>query len=602
MGEGADVEVHTNGMNGSTGDSTYDVAVIGGGPSGSTLATLLRKYNPDISVLVLEKETFPREHIGESQLPAISPILHEMGVWDKVEAANFPVKLGASLTWGRDNDKWDFDFIPVEEFKDEPRPGKFEGQRTRTAFQVERSIYDKILLDHAADTGVDVRQATQVREVLREGDRIEGFRLSNGTTVRAKHYVDASGTHAMLRRAMGVASDAPKSLRNVAFWGYWDNVDWAVHIGVGGTRIQIRSLSYGWIWFIPLSPTRASVGLVCPAAYYKDSRLTPEQIYDKALEDQGEIAALMSEASRDGKVYSTKDWSQVADRVTGENWWVCGEAAGFADPILSAGMTLAHTSARELAFTILETERGELDKAWLKQSYDDKTRKNIRQHIRFAQFWYASNGCFKELQEHCQDIADEAGLTLTPQEAWRWLAQGGFSNQTLDSANLGSFDLATAKQIVGKFGDEQMDPEKETLSFMQYNKLTLDLRNAKDEKVAEYRDGRVVPVQCVVRDGKTLPKVGPYPVLVSMLMKSNDPNQIFGYLQQQIRGSQPPAQAAALMRQLVQAMEVMVVDGWVICENDPTRPKPNWTLGKNRQLRSTAEGLEAYMASRGAQA
>lgn len=590
---------NANGSGENTGEIMRDVAVIGGGPSGSTLATLLRKYNPDLSVLVLEKETFPREHVGESQLPAISPILNEMGVWDKVEAANFPVKLGASLTWGRDGEQWDFDFYPVEEFKDEPRPGKFEGQRTRTAFQVERSIYDTILLDHAAELGTDVRQATQVREVLKDGDRVEGLKLDDGSIVRAKHYVDASGTHALLRRAMGVESDAPKSLRNVAFWSYWDNVQWAVEIGVGGTRVQVRSLPYGWIWFIPLSPTRASVGLVCPADYHKTTGLSTEEIYHKALKDQEEIAGLMSDSEQTDKVYATKDWSQVADRVTGENWYVCGESAGFADPILAAGMTLAHGSARELAYTILEMERGELDKGWLKTSYDDKTRKNIRQHIRFAQFWYASNGCFKDLQEHCQNIADEAGLTLTPQEAWRWLAQGGFTNQTLDAANLGSFDLATARQIVGKFGDEEIDLEKETLSFMKYNKLTLDLREAKDEKVAEYREGRVVPVQCVVRNGKVLPKTGPYPVLVSVLMKSNDPNQVFGYLQQQIRGSQPAAKAAALMTQLVQAMEVMVVDGWVVCENDPNRPMPNWSLGKNRQLRTTAEGQEAYNASRG---
>lgn len=577
-----------------------DVAIIGGGPSGSTLATLLKKYSPAMSVLVIEKETFPREHVGESQLPAISPILHEMGVWDKVEAANFPVKLGASLTWGRDGERWDFDFYPVEEFKDEPRPAKFEGQRQRTAFQVERSIYDKILLDHAAEMGADVRQATQVREVLRDGDRIEGLKLHDGSVVRAKHYIDASGTHAMLRRAMDVESDAPKSLRNVAFWSYWDNVQWAVEIGVGGTRVQVRSLPYGWIWFIPLSATRASVGLICPAEYYKTTGLSPEEIYHKAIKQQQEIADLMVDSEQTDKVHAAKDWSQVADRVTGENWWVCGEAAGFADPILAAGMTLAHGSARELAYTILETERGELDSAWLKKAYDEKTRKNIRQHIRFAQFWYASNGCFKDLQDHCKNIAAEAGLSLTPQEAWRWLAQGGFTNQTLDSANLGSFDLATAKQIVGKFGDEEIDLAKETLSFMKYNKLTLDLRGVRDEQVAEYREGRVVPVQCVVREGKVLPKLGPYPVLVSMLMKSNDPNQIFGYLQQQIHASQPKPQAGALMRQLVQAMEVMVVDGWVICENDPSRPMPNWSLGKNRQLRSSAEGEEAYKSARAA--
>ncbi|GIW74294.1 MAG: hypothetical protein KatS3mg103_0816 [Phycisphaerales bacterium] len=394
--------------NGQGQDATAcDVAIIGGGPAGSTLATLLRKYDPALAVTIVEKEVFPREHVGESQLPAIGPILHEMGVWDKVEAANFPIKLGASLTWGRDGERWDFDFYPVEEFRDEPRPARFEGQRTRTAFQVERSVYDTILLEHAQEMGARVLQGTQVREVLREGDRVLGLELSNGQRLTARHYVDASGTHAILRRAMGVQTDAPESLRNVAFWSYWDNVQWAVEIGVGGTRVQVRSLPYGWIWFIPLSPTRASVGLICPAAYYKQTGLSPEAIYTKALDEQQEIARLMAQATRTDGIHAAKDWSQVAHRVTGENWWVCGEAAGFADPILAAGMTLAHGSARELAYTILETERGELDRSWLRRAYDEKTRRNIRQHIRFAQFWYASNGCFKDLQEHCRQIAAE---------------------------------------------------------------------------------------------------------------------------------------------------------------------------------------------------
>ncbi|MBL8745264.1 MAG: tryptophan 7-halogenase, partial [Phycisphaerae bacterium] len=129
--------------------SHYDAVMVGGGPGGSTAATMLLKYNPALKVLVIEKEKFPRDHIGESQLPCISQILDEMGVWDKVERADFPIKLGASFTWGRDNDQWDFDFYPVEHWQDEDRPGRFAGQRRFTAFQVDRSIYDKILLDHA---------------------------------------------------------------------------------------------------------------------------------------------------------------------------------------------------------------------------------------------------------------------------------------------------------------------------------------------------------------------------------------------------------------------------------------------------------------------
>ena len=178
--------------NGETGNG-YDVAIVGGGPSGSTAATLLKKYNPDLNVLVLEKEKFPRDHIGESQLPSIGPILHEMGVWDKVEAAGFPIKIGASYTWGREGEQWDFDFYPLESWRDEPRPAQYEGQRRQTAFQVDRAIYDDILLRHAEQMGAQVREQVKVTEVLVDGQRVAGLRLDTGETVTARYYLDASG-------------------------------------------------------------------------------------------------------------------------------------------------------------------------------------------------------------------------------------------------------------------------------------------------------------------------------------------------------------------------------------------------------------------------
>src|ERR1700722_6847444 len=128
----------------------YDVVVIGGGPAGSTLGSMLRTYDKDISVLILERDSFPRDHVGESQLPIIGAYLDEIGVWDKIEAANFPIKVGATYRWGLTPDLWNFEFLPNAEFDDQPRPGKYEGQRLRTAFQVDRSVYDDILLRHAA--------------------------------------------------------------------------------------------------------------------------------------------------------------------------------------------------------------------------------------------------------------------------------------------------------------------------------------------------------------------------------------------------------------------------------------------------------------------
>lgn len=141
----------------------------------------------------------------------------------------------------------------------------------RTAFQVERAIYDDILLRRAQQLGCDVRQQTKVAKVERDGDRVTGLTLASGQTVTARWYVDASGHGGLLRRALDVPVTCPARLKNVAIWDYWDNVEWADTIGVGGTRVQVLSVGYGWIWFIPVSPSRASIGLICAASYYKES-------------------------------------------------------------------------------------------------------------------------------------------------------------------------------------------------------------------------------------------------------------------------------------------------------------------------------------------
>jgi flavin-dependent dehydrogenase len=230
----------------------YDVVVIGGGPGGSTVGSLLKKHMPSLSVAIFEKEKFPRDHVGESQLPSVSAVLHEMGCWEKVEAAGFPIKVGGTYRWGQSDQLWDFNFTEPQYLKDMERPGKYEGPRTYTAFQVDRAPYDEILLDHSAELGCDVFQETMVREVMREPtdpDAIEGLKIQTkdgeDREVRAKYYIDASGAAAVLRRAMDVPVDTHKGLQNVAFWDYWENAEWAVEIGVGGTRVQVLSLGSG---------------------------------------------------------------------------------------------------------------------------------------------------------------------------------------------------------------------------------------------------------------------------------------------------------------------------------------------------------------------
>lgn len=573
----------------SKAEPRYDVVIIGGGPSGSTTGTLLRKYDPNLRVLILEKAKFPRDHIGESQLPTIGPILDEMGVWDKVEAANFPVKIGASYTWGRDHDRWNFDFFPVETWKDEPRPGTFKGQRRLSAFQVDRSIYDDILLRHAEEAGCEVREQTQVREVLHEGDRIEGLRLDSGDTITAKHYIDASGSVSLLRRALEIPTWSPKELKNVAFWDYWQNADWAVEIGTGATRIQIRSLPHGWIWFIPLGPSRTSIGMVLPAEWYKESGKKPEDLYREAVESQPEIAALLKNAKPEGLFETCRDWSNLADRVTGPNWFLVGESAGFADPILSAGMTLAHTSAREAAYSILEIERGELDAQWLRERYDERIRSGILQHIRFAQYWYAANSCFTDLKDNCSRIADEAGVKLSPEEAWQWLSLGGFTSETLGAATLGSFDAGTARRLFELFDGEG----RKCQSLCNgYNVFRLMLKGAEKGHVGLLKEGRIEQIECYRRGDKMLPVYGAFGKMVELLESTRDARTVMDGLEAHAKLFIAKSNGAAYISQCFQALEVMVQDNWVQRSKNKTRPMLRLSQDKSRNIRYSADEAE----------
>lgn len=562
------------------GTVQVDVVIVGGGPSGSTAATLLRKYAPELSVLVIEKAKFPRDHVGESQLPSIGRILDEMGVWEDVERAGFPIKIGASYTWGRTAERWDFDFYPVEEWVDEPRPAKFTGQRRHTAFQVDRAEYDMILLRHAEKMGAEVREETRVTDVQIEGDRITGLVLSTGEVVRARHYIDASGTVGLLRRALGVDVEVPQELKNVAMWEYWRNAEWAVEIGVGATRVQVRSLPYGWIWFIPLGPDRTSIGLITPSEHFKSTGLKPEELYEQALSEQKEIAELIKAAKPEGKFQATKGWSQLSDRLIGENWFLVGEAAGFADPILAAGMSLAHSSAREAAYTILEIERGEHDAAWLRERYNTRNRTNIEQHIRFAQYWYAANGQFSDLQEHCQRIAKEAGMRLAPQQAWAWLSQGGFTTESVGVTTVGSFDLASAKQVIERF-DQQGRGVK--MQIHGKNVFKLNLHNCREDVIGLLEKGRIQRIPCYVRGESKLPRTGNYGIVIAILEKTSDGRQIFSEFAR-LAHSQG-AHASSVLASLTQALEAMVAEYWVLASTDKSKPKLIADLSDSRKLR-----------------
>jgi flavin-dependent dehydrogenase len=544
-----------------------DVAVIGGGPAGSTLGTFLKKYEPKIKVEIFEREVFPRDHVGESQLPLISYYLAEMDVWDKVESAGFPIKIGATYKWGKTKELWDFDFIQGGQLQDEPRPAKFVGQRQFTAFQVDRAIYDKILLDHAKSLGCGVHEGTGVQKVLRDGDKVEGLKLSTGQVIQARYYIDASGHPGILRRAMDVEVEYPTGLQNIAVWDYWQNAEWAENIGIGGTRVQVISVGYGWIWFIPLGPTRTSIGLIMPVDYYKESGKRPDELYRNALASEPRISALIKNAACENKVASTKDWSFLAKRLYGENWFLVGESAGFADPVLAAGLTITHGSAREAAFTILELDRNRHDPAWLKEEYQKLQANRVINHQRFAAYWYSANEQFSDLKVHTAKIAAENGLDLSPDKAWQWLAQGGFIDDD-HVAGTATLSLSALKGL-GKY----LTPMDMHNPIGSNNVFKLNLEGATKVNRAKYELGGVRRFIAYQRDGKTLPLEGVFEMLFQVLKKYSAIKDIFAELNRVAQSHHGDKEFETwYIKRVPVAFEAMVVGGWVEASLDPSQP------------------------------
>ncbi|MGP1310609.1 MAG: NAD(P)/FAD-dependent oxidoreductase, partial [Phycisphaerales bacterium] len=340
-----------------------------------------------------------------------------------------------------------------------------------------------------------------------------------------------------------------------------ENPKWAGEQSMAATRVHIRSLPYGWIWFIPLGPTRTSIGLVTPADHYKKTGKRPADLYREALQEEPFVRDLLEGAESREMVETTTDWSYVVDRTYGDNWFLVGEVAGFADPILAAGMTLTQTGARELAYTILELERGEHERGWLLERYDELQRRRVRQHMRFAEYWYSANGVFENIRENCSAIAEEAGLKLNPVEAFRWLAQGGLGDDVPGQVGIGGLDVAGVKQVMVRLTGDQA-----TWKINGKNIFKLNLQGAKKVFVGRPDGkGRIDRAEAYVRGPYKLELIGVQKTLFEALQKSSEIEKIMEHLKSTFAMSVPKEHMSVAINHAIQALEVMANDYWVHC-------------------------------------
>ncbi|NNN04472.1 MAG: hypothetical protein HKL90_01090 [Elusimicrobia bacterium] len=380
-----------------------DLVVIGGGPAGSTLAGLVKLYAPGRRVLLLEKATGPRHHVGESLLPGMVPVLQELGVFEKIDAAGFPRKIGANYQWGMSGKVWENDFNDINVSEMLARGGL--PPRIEYSWQVRRSKYDEILLRRAEELGVEVVRGAVAEAPLEGPDgRIVGVRARRGGEIleaRANLTADCGGQSGFLSRFRRVR-DYNAGIKNVAGYAYWRGAKWKYEYSghPDKTKIFICSVPDGWLWYIPIDQGVVSIGLVTGVERLKTEGGDLRALYDRAIAGCAEIAPLLTAASVvadfDGtgeSFFSQSDWSYLSAASSGPGWLAAGDAAVFVDPILSSGVTLAHLSAHRAAYTALADwgEPSPETRRLLWEDYGRSCRESAAQFLALALFWYGQD-------------------------------------------------------------------------------------------------------------------------------------------------------------------------------------------------------------------
>jgi len=422
---------------------TYDAVVIGGGPSGSTVAALLAEAGH--KVLVLERGRFPRFHIGESLMPETYWTFKRLGVLDKMKASNFVRKHSVQFTSasGRDSAPFFFD--------------DFDPRECAVTWQVVRSEFDKMLLENAREKGAEVWEDANVTQVLLEptandnlpratgvvvrrgagyhvadvgqeipgatiqgtskgGGQIEGTRgaaADAGEPIMAKVVVDATGTNAVLSRKLGIRQADPQ-LRKAAYFSHYKGAKRDTGRNEGATLVLTTAQGDGWFWYIPLPNDVMSVGVVFDLdryqSQYKSKGATPEQVLEEEIKACRGLEGRMEKAERIAPVHVLSDYSCRASRCAGEGWVLVGDAFGFLDPMYSSGVFLALRSGEMAADAILSAfETNDFSAARL-SSWGDKLSHGMQLIRKLVYTFYTRGFSFgkflREFPETKKNITD----------------------------------------------------------------------------------------------------------------------------------------------------------------------------------------------------
>ena len=355
---------------------SFDAIIIGGGPGGCSAASYLALSGK--RVLLLEKEVFPRFHVGESLLPYNATIFRELGLWQELESAGFPKKYGARFLLSNNTLSTRFIF------------GKGKYTREHQVFQVERAKFDHILLKRARNLGAEVREGWNVNRYTSSSEGVSVYAADpdgKPQQFHGKFLVDASGRANLTGNQEGLRVVHPR-LKKLAVFGHFTGVR-RDDADAGGDTVIVR-LENKWFWLIPVSEEKTSVGLVLDKDEFGKAAGRPQDIFKRWLETSPPLAERMKNARLVGEFHTTSDFSYRNLRLVSQRLLRVGDAAGFMDPIFSAGVFLAMWSGKLAAQVINEAVERANDGARASLKYEKRINRGMRFYWQMVEHFYTT--------------------------------------------------------------------------------------------------------------------------------------------------------------------------------------------------------------------
>ena len=381
---------------------SYDVIVIGGGPAGCSVATLVAEAGHD--TMLVEREKMPRFHVGESLMPETYWPLKRLGVLEKMKSSEFVRKVSVQFVNNKGKASQPF-FFPEHD----PR-------ECSETWQVERADFDHMLFRNAEEKGADAYDETRVMDVCFDGERAVGIKVRTADEqtreIRCRVVVDATGQQALIANRLGLKEDDPQ-LKKAAVWAYFRNAHRDPGDHGGGTIIMHTARKRSWFWFIPLSREVTSIGVVGDHKYLLKDRGTPAEIFAEELQLCPRLAERLENAELVSEHRVAKEFSYRTQRQAGDGWVLVGDAFGFIDPIYSSGVYFALKSGEMAADTIVAGLAEQDTSAQRLNAWTEEFREGTQWIRKLVDAYYADDFSIgRFLKQHPHHISNLTDLLI----------------------------------------------------------------------------------------------------------------------------------------------------------------------------------------------